>query len=145
MQQQSGWTATPSPNSAIRTIFTKDALPYTTLPKYPGFGQAPIISLEWVRLGTSNLECRYECKHDRHDRLMSAGSWGLFKFWQITDFLQNGTKQTQLQQKTNRKSYIPTIQYHYQWSWVILKVICLCSLFKCDFHKLCNQLLWIAR
>jgi len=40
--QQSGWTATPSrligaPTSAILTIFTQDALPYTTLPIYPGF------------------------------------------------------------------------------------------------------------
>jgi len=45
MHQQSGWTATPSrlisaPTSAIPTIFTQDALPYTTLPIYPGLGQA---------------------------------------------------------------------------------------------------------
>jgi len=43
--QQSGWTATPfrligAPTSAIPTIFTQDALPYTTLPIYPGLGQA---------------------------------------------------------------------------------------------------------
>ena len=46
MHQQSGRTATPcrligAPNSAIPTIFTQDALPYTTLPIYPGLGQAP--------------------------------------------------------------------------------------------------------
>jgi len=46
MHQQSGWTAIPSrligaPTSAITTIFTQDALPYTTLPIYPGLGQAP--------------------------------------------------------------------------------------------------------
>jgi len=46
MHQQSGWTATPSrligtPTSAITTIFTQDALPYTTLLIYPGLGQAP--------------------------------------------------------------------------------------------------------
>ena len=29
------------PISAIPTIFTQDALPYTTLPIYPGLGQAP--------------------------------------------------------------------------------------------------------
>ena len=29
------------PTSAIRTIFTQDALPYTTLPIYPVLGQAP--------------------------------------------------------------------------------------------------------
>jgi len=29
------------PTSAIRTIFTPDALPGTTLPIYPGLGQAP--------------------------------------------------------------------------------------------------------
>jgi len=45
MHQQSGWTATPSrligaPTSTIPTIFTQDALPYTTLPIYPGLGQA---------------------------------------------------------------------------------------------------------
>jgi len=44
--QQSGWTATPSRlidalTSAIPTIITQDALPYTTLPIYPGLGQAP--------------------------------------------------------------------------------------------------------
>ena len=32
-----------TPTSAIPTIFTKDALPYTTLPIYPGLGQAPNI------------------------------------------------------------------------------------------------------
>jgi len=46
MHQQSGWTVIPSrligaPTSAIPTIFTQDALPYTTLPIYPGLGQAP--------------------------------------------------------------------------------------------------------
>jgi len=46
MHQQSGWTATPSRlidalTSAIPTTFTQDALPYTTLPIYPGLGQAP--------------------------------------------------------------------------------------------------------
>jgi len=46
--QQSRWTATPSrliraPISAIATIFTPDALPDTTLPIYPGLGQAPNI------------------------------------------------------------------------------------------------------
>jgi len=46
VQQQSGWTATPTrltgaPISAILTIFTPDALPGTTLPIYPGLGQAP--------------------------------------------------------------------------------------------------------
>jgi len=46
MHQQSAWTATPSsliraPTSAIPTIFTQDALPYTTLPFYSGLGQAP--------------------------------------------------------------------------------------------------------
>ena len=44
--QQSGWTATSSrqigaPISAIPTIFMPDALPDTTLPIYPGLGQAP--------------------------------------------------------------------------------------------------------
>jgi len=44
--KQSEWTATPSRllgvhTSAIPTIFTQDALPYTTLPIYPGLGQAP--------------------------------------------------------------------------------------------------------
>jgi len=44
--QQSGWIATPSrligaPISAILTIFMPDALPGTTLPIYPGMGQAP--------------------------------------------------------------------------------------------------------
>jgi len=29
------------PTSAIPSIFTQDALPYTTLPIYPGLGQAP--------------------------------------------------------------------------------------------------------
>jgi len=46
MHQQSEWTATPTRligalTSAISTIFTQDALPYTTLPIYPGLGQAP--------------------------------------------------------------------------------------------------------
>jgi len=46
MHQQSGWTATPSrligvPTSAIPTIFMQGALPCTTLPIYPGLGQAP--------------------------------------------------------------------------------------------------------
>jgi len=46
MYQQSGWTATPSrligaPTSTIITIFMLDALPDTTLPIYPGLGQAP--------------------------------------------------------------------------------------------------------
>jgi len=46
MHQQSGWTDTTSrligaPTSAISTIFTPDALPDTTLPIYPGLGQAP--------------------------------------------------------------------------------------------------------
>jgi len=46
MHQQSGWTATPSiligaPTSAISTIVTQHVLPYTTLPIYPGLGQAP--------------------------------------------------------------------------------------------------------
>jgi len=46
MHQQPGWTATPSrligaPTSAIPTIITQDAVPYTTLPIYPGLGQAP--------------------------------------------------------------------------------------------------------
>jgi len=45
MHQQSGWTTTPSrligaPTSTIPTIFTLDALPDTTLPIYPGLGQA---------------------------------------------------------------------------------------------------------
>jgi len=44
--QQSRWTATPSrligaPTSVVPTIFMQDALPYTTLPIYPGLGQAP--------------------------------------------------------------------------------------------------------
>ena len=44
--QESGWTATPSrllsaPTSATATIFTQDALPYTTLPIYPGLEQPP--------------------------------------------------------------------------------------------------------
>jgi len=44
--QQSRWTAIPyrligAPISAIPTIFTPDALPDTTLPIYPGLGQAP--------------------------------------------------------------------------------------------------------
>jgi len=30
-----------APTSAISTIFMQDALPYTTLPIYPGLGQAP--------------------------------------------------------------------------------------------------------
>jgi len=30
-----------APTSAIPTIFTQNALPYTTLPIYPGLGQAP--------------------------------------------------------------------------------------------------------
>jgi len=30
-----------APTSAIPTIFTQDALPYTTLPIYLGLGQAP--------------------------------------------------------------------------------------------------------
>jgi len=43
---QSRWTATRSRltdalTSVIPTIFTQDALPYTTLPNYPGLGQAP--------------------------------------------------------------------------------------------------------
>jgi len=46
MHQQSGWTATPSrligaSTCATPTIFTQDALPYTTLPFYPGLGKAP--------------------------------------------------------------------------------------------------------
>jgi len=46
MHQQSRWTATPcrligAPTSIIPTIFTPDALPYTTLPIYPGLAQAP--------------------------------------------------------------------------------------------------------
>jgi len=46
MHQQSGWTATPSrligaSTSAIPIIFMPDALPYTTLPIYPGLEQAP--------------------------------------------------------------------------------------------------------
>jgi len=46
MHQPSGWTATTSrligaPTSAIPTILMQDALPYTTLPIYPGLGQAP--------------------------------------------------------------------------------------------------------
>jgi len=46
MHQQYGWTATPSrligaPTSTIPTIFMLDALPGTTLPIYPGLGQAP--------------------------------------------------------------------------------------------------------
>jgi len=46
MQQQSGWTATPSKLigasiSTIPTIFTLDALPGTTLPIYCGLVQAP--------------------------------------------------------------------------------------------------------
>jgi len=45
MHQQSGWTATPSrligaPTSAIPTIFTQDVFHSTTLPIYPGLGQA---------------------------------------------------------------------------------------------------------
>ena len=41
----SGWTSTPSrligaPNSAIPTIFTQEALPYSSLPIYPSLGQA---------------------------------------------------------------------------------------------------------
>jgi len=45
MHQQSRWIATPSrligaPTSTIPTIFIPDALPDTTLPIYPGLGQA---------------------------------------------------------------------------------------------------------
>jgi len=46
MHQQSGWTATTprlicAPTSTIPTIFMPDALSDTTLPIYPGLGQAP--------------------------------------------------------------------------------------------------------
>jgi len=43
MHQQSGWTATPSrlTGAPISAIFMPDALPGTTLPIYPGLGQAP--------------------------------------------------------------------------------------------------------
>jgi len=45
MHQQSGWTATQSrligaPTSAVPTMFMLDALPGSTLPIYPGLGQA---------------------------------------------------------------------------------------------------------
>jgi len=59
--QQSGWIATQSrligaPTSAIPTIFTQDALPYTTLPIYPGLGQAPNML---ACISHKNKEIRY--------------------------------------------------------------------------------------
>ena len=52
MQQQSGWTATPSrltgaPISAIPTIFMPDALPGTNLPIYPGLDRHRICWLAY--------------------------------------------------------------------------------------------------
>ena len=65
MHQQSGWTATPSrligaPTSAIPTIFTQDALPYTTFPIYPGLGGHQICWIAymviWHQKGKTNLD-----------------------------------------------------------------------------------------
>jgi len=56
--QQSGWTATPSrligaPICIIPTIFTPNALPGTTLPIYPGLGEAPNM------LACTPVACQY--------------------------------------------------------------------------------------